>query len=102
MGCLGKKASPLKKQAERLDPHYPGSGASLRKVWERTLYYPPGIVPGPAPLLGTTNVIESPHAGVRLRTNPVSRWQDGKIVLRWVVTVFLKDRKEFPSHLGLG
>src|SRR2546429_451055 len=34
--------------------------------------------------LATTNVIESPHAGVRMRTNRVSRWKDGKMLQRWV------------------
>jgi hypothetical protein len=31
----------------------------------------------------TTNLIESPYSGVRLRTRRVCRWRDGKRVLRW-------------------
>jgi hypothetical protein len=50
--------------------------------------------------LGTTNIIESPHAGVRLRTNRVSRWRDGKMVLRWVAAAFLATEKNFRRIQG--
>jgi len=50
--------------------------------------------------LGTTNIIESPHAGVRQRTNRVSRWRDGHMVLRWVAAAFLETEKNFRRILG--
>jgi hypothetical protein len=34
-----------------------------------------------------------------LRTNRVSRWQDGKMVLRWVAAAFLETEKNFRRIL---
>jgi hypothetical protein len=51
-------------------------------------------------MMGTTNIIESSHAGVRLRTNRVSRWQDGKMVLRWAAAAFLETEKNFRRIQG--
>jgi len=50
--------------------------------------------------LGATNIIESPHAGVRQRTNRVSRWRDGHMALRWVAAAFLETEKNFRRILG--
>ena len=50
--------------------------------------------------LGATNIIESPRAGVRLRTNRVSRRRDGKMARRWVAAAFLATEKNFRRILG--
>ena len=50
--------------------------------------------------LATTNVIESPHAGVRMRTNRVSRWKDAGMVQRWVASAFLATEKSFRRIMG--
>ena len=50
--------------------------------------------------LGTTNIIESHHSGVRMRTRRVSRWKDGKMVLRWVASAFLETEKHFRRIQG--
>ena len=50
--------------------------------------------------LGTTNIIESPHSGVRMRTRRVSRWKDAKMVLRWVASAFLETEKNFRRIQG--
>jgi len=42
-----------------------------------------------ASCLVATNVIESPHSGMRLRTRRVCRWRDGKMVLRWAAAALL-------------
>jgi putative transposase len=84
----------LKKQGEWLKTHYPSAAASLREGLEETFTI--NRLELPATLrrcLGTTNIIESPHAGVRLRTNRVSRWRDGHMVLRWVAAAFLETEK---------
>jgi transposase-like protein len=91
----------LKKQADWLETHYPGAAASLREGLEETFTI--NRLELPATLrrcLGTTNIIESPHAGVRLRTNRVSRWRDGQMVLRWVAAAFLETEKNFRRILG--
>jgi len=91
----------LKKQAQWLETHYPGAAASLREGLEETFTIN-RLEQSPAlrRCLGTTNIIESPHAGVRLRTNRVSRWQDGKMVLRWVAAAFLETEKNFRRIQG--
>jgi len=91
----------LKKQAEWLDTHYPGAAASLREGLEETFTINRlELSPALRRCLGTTNIIESPHAGVRLRTNRVSRWQDGQMVLRWVAAAFLQTEKNFRRIQG--
>ena len=50
--------------------------------------------------LGTTNIIENPHSGVRMRTRRVSRWRNGKRVLRWAASAFLATEKNFRRIQG--
>ena len=45
--------------------------------------------------LATTNLIESPHSGVRLRTRRVTHWQGGGMVLRWAAGAFLATEANF-------
>jgi putative transposase len=45
--------------------------------------------------LATTNIIESPHSGVRRRTANVSRWRDSNMVERWVASAWLLTEKHF-------
>jgi putative transposase len=91
----------LKKQAQWLETHYPGAAASLREGLEETFTINRlELSPALRRCLGTTNIIESPHAGVRLRTTRVSRWRDGKMVLRWVAAAFLATEKNFRRIQG--
>ena len=50
--------------------------------------------------LSTTNLIESPQSGVRRRTRRVSRWQDGRMVLRWAASAMLATEKRFRRIMG--
>ena len=50
--------------------------------------------------LATTNIIESPQAGVRLRTQRVTRWKDAQMVLRWVAASYLDAEKSFRKIIG--
>ncbi|MBM4273039.1 MAG: hypothetical protein FJ134_01035 [Deltaproteobacteria bacterium] len=91
----------LKKQADWLETHYPGAAASLREGLEETFTINRlELSPTLRRCLGTTNIIESPYAGVRLRTNRVSRWRDGQMVLRWVAAAFLETEKNFRGIQG--
>lgn len=45
--------------------------------------------------LATTNIIGSPHSGVRRRTDNVSRWRDSTMVERWVASAWLLTEKHF-------
>ena len=48
----------------------------------------------------STNVIESPHSGVRLRTRKTCRWRDGKMVLRWAAAALLMTEQNFRRIMG--
>jgi len=45
--------------------------------------------------LATTNLIESPHSGVRRRTHKVSRWRDAGMVQRWAASAWLLTEQHF-------
>ena len=45
--------------------------------------------------LATTNLIESPHSGVRKRTRNVCHWRDVDMVERWAASAWLLTQKHF-------
>lgn len=47
-----------------------------------------------------TNIIEIPHAGVRIQTRRVTHWQNGNMVLRWMTSAFLRTEKRFNKFMG--
>lgn len=91
----------LRKQAEWLKVEHPTAAASLLEGLEET--FTVNRIGLPASLrrcLSTTNLIESPQSGVRRRTRRVSRWQDGKMVLRWAASAMLDAEKRFRRIMG--
>jgi len=91
----------LEKLAKMLETEHPSAAASLREGLAET--FTVNRLGLPATLrrcLCTTNVIESPHSGVRQRTGRVSRWRDGAMVLRWVATAWLSTEKSFRRIMG--
>jgi len=64
----------LEQQARWLEKEYPPAAASLREGLEEMFaVYRMGLPPSLRRCLTTTNIIESPHSGVRVRTRRVSR-----------------------------
>jgi hypothetical protein len=59
-----------------------------------------GLSPARMRCLTSTNIIESPHSGVRLRTRRICRWRDGQMVLRWAAAAFLITEKNFRKIQG--
>jgi hypothetical protein len=51
-------------------------------------------------LPGDHNIIESPHAGVRIRTHRVTNWQNGSMARRWMASAFLRTEKDFRRIMG--
>ena len=89
---MGKLPENLKDQVK---------GASLREgLAEMFTVNRLGLSPSLARCLVSTNVIESPHSGVRLRTRRVRRWRDGKMVLRWAAAALLMTEKNFRKIMG--
>ena len=91
----------LEKQAEWLEREYPSAAASLREgLAEMFTVTKLNLSLSLARCLVSTNVIESPHSGVRLRTRRVCRWRDGKMVLRWAAAALLMTEKNFRRVMG--
>jgi len=91
----------VKKLAAWLDNSYPSAAASLVEGLEECftinrLDLPPAL----HRCLATTNIIERPHAGVRIQTRRVTHWQNGKMVLRWMASAFLRTEKRFNRIMG--
>ena len=91
----------VRKLAAWLDNSYPSAAASLLEGLEECftinrLDPPPTL----HRCLATTNIIESPHAGVRIQTRRVTHWQNGKMVLRWMASAFLRTEKRFNKIMG--
>ncbi len=86
----------LEQQARQLEVLHPSAAASLREGLEETFTVNRMGLPSMlARSLHTTNIIESPNAGVRMRTGRVCNWQDGKMVLRWATVALLETEKHF-------
>jgi putative transposase len=93
--------SRIKKLAAWLDQKYPSAASSLVEGLEECftinrLDVPPSL----CRCLATTNIIESPHAGVRIQTRRVTHWQNGNMVLRWMASAFLRTEKRFNKIMG--
>ena len=86
----------LKQQAGWLKPEHPDAARSLLEGLEETFTINRlGLSPKLRRCLATTNLIESPHSGVRLRTRRVTNWQGGEMVLRWAAGAFLATEANF-------
>ncbi len=59
-----------------------------------------GLSPSLARRLVSTNVFESPHSGVGLRTRRICRRRDGKMVLRWAAAALLMTEQSFRKIMG--
>lgn len=91
----------LKQQAAWLSVHYPGAATSLLEGLEETFTI--NRLELSTPLrrcLSSTNIIENPYSGVRMRTRLVSRWKNGSIVLRWVASALLAPEQSFRRIQG--
>ena len=91
----------IRKLAEWLEREYPSAAASLREGLEECFTMNRlGVPPSLHRCLATTNIIESPNAGVRIRTRRVCHWQNGAMVRRWMASAFLRTEKNFRKIMG--
>jgi len=91
----------LAQQARWLEAEYPEAAASLREGLAETFTVNTMDLPGKLRrCLCTTNVIESPQSGVRMRTRRVCRWRDASMALRWAASAFLTTEKSFRRIMG--
>ena len=91
----------IKKLAPWLDQKYPSAASSLVEGLEECFTINRlDVPPSQCRCLATTNIIESPHAGVRIQTRRVTHWQNGNMVLRWMASAFLRTEKRFNKIMG--
>jgi len=83
------------------EKRYPSAAASVREgLSEMFTVTHLGLPKGLSRSLVSTNIIESPNAGVRLRTRRVTRWKDGAMTLRWAASAFVTSEKRFNRLFG--
>jgi len=97
----GQGMSKLEKLAQWLEKEYPSAAASLREgLSEMFTVNRLGLPKVLHRCLCTTNIIESPHSGLRQKTHRVTRWRDGSMVLRWCASALLATEKNFRRIMG--
>ena len=91
----------LRKLADWLEQEHPAAAASLREGLEECFTINRlGVPPSLHRCLATTNLIESPQSGVRMRTRRVCRWRDAAMMQRWVAASFLATETNFRRIMG--
>ena len=91
----------LEDLASHCEKSYPSAAASIREGLREMFTVARLEIPSAlSRCLVSTNLIESPNAGVRLRTRRVTRWQDGTMVLRWAAAAFVATEKQFRRVSG--
>lgn len=93
--------SKLKQQARWLHSEHPSAATSLLEGLDETFTINRlGLPPKLRRCLATTNIVESPTSGVRLRTRRVTHWKNGSMVLRWAAAAYLETEKSFRKIIG--
>ncbi len=91
----------LKKLSEWLAPEYPSAAESLLEGLVEMFTINRLDLPGQLRrCLASTNIIESPNAGIREKTGRVTRWRDGQMVLRWTASSLMMLEKHMRRIMG--
>ncbi len=91
----------LEQLARWLERDQPSAAASLREgLGEMFTINRLGLPPRLRKCLGTTNVIDSTHAGVRQKTYRVTNWKNGAMALRWAAASFVETEKNYRRIVG--
>jgi transposase-like protein len=91
----------LRHHARWLEKGHPKAAASLLEGLEETFTVNRlGLSSKLKRCLSTTNLIESPHSGVRLRTRRVTRWRDQTMVMYWAGSAWAETEKHFRRIQG--
>ncbi len=91
----------LTQLARWLERDHPSAAASLREgLGEMFTINRLGLPPRLRKCLGSTNVIDSTHSGVRLKTRRVTNWKNGAMALRWAAASFVETEKSYRKIIG--
>jgi len=91
----------LKKLSEWLIHEYPSAAESLLEGLAEMFTINRLDLPSSlCRCLASTNIIESPNAGIREKTRRVTRWRDGQMVLRWTASALMTLEKRMRRIMG--
>jgi len=91
----------LEQLALWLERDHPSAAASLREgLSEMFTINRLGLPAELRRCLGSTNLIDSTHSGVRQKTKRITNWQSGSMVLRWAAAAFLATEQKYRRILG--
>ena len=84
-----------------VEARHPDAGGSLREGLDELFTVSRiGLTPALRRCLGTTNVIDNAHSGMRRRTGWVTRWRNGSMAVRWAAAAFLEAEKSYRRIMG--
>ena len=90
----------LKKLSQWLAQEYPSARDSLLEGLEEMFTINLELPGQLRRCLASTNIIESPYAGVRQKTGRVTHWRDGQMVLRWTASALVALEKRMRRIMG--
>jgi putative transposase len=91
----------LEQYASWLERDWPDAAASIREgLDEMFTVNRLGLPSSLRKCLTTTNIIDSTHAGIRLRTRRVTNWKNGEMALRWSAVAFVETEKNYRRVIG--
>ncbi len=94
-------AQKLEQLARWLEREHPSAAASLREgLSEMFTINRLGLPPRLRKCLGSTNVIDSTHSGMRQKTRRVTNWKNGAMALRWAAASFVETEKNYRRIVG--
>ena len=100
LGAKDGKAR-IEQFASWVEKQHPDAAGSLREgPGEMFTVRETGLTPALRRCLGTTNVIDNAHSGMRRRTGRVTRWRDGSMAVRWAAAAFLDAEKNYRRIMG--
>ena len=91
----------IEQLARWLERDHPSASASLREgLSEMFTINRLGLPPRLRKCLGSTNLIDSTHSGVRQKTRRVTNWKNGAMALRWAAASFVETEKSYRRIIG--
>ena len=100
LGAKDGKAR-IEQFASWVEKQHPDAAGSLREgLGEMFTVSEIGLTPALRRCLGTTDLLDNVHSGMRRRTSRVTRWRDGSMAVRWAAAAFRDAEKSYRRIMG--
>jgi len=97
----GEGAQKLESLSRWLERDHPSAATSLREgLSDMFTINRLGLPSRLRKCLGTTNLIDSTHSGMRQKTRTVTHWKNGAMALRWAAASFIETEKKYRRIVG--